>query len=62
MQREQLKHSYCKSCETKTKHVRHVTAMGCGDLLMVICTLGVWVIFRALFTPGYSCDRCGKRS
>ena len=61
MQREQIKQYKCKSCEMKTKHVRHVTAMGCGDLIMTLSTFGLWVILRAILTPGFHCDKCGKR-
>ncbi len=61
MQREQIKHCKCSSCGINTKHVRHVTAMGCGDLLMTLMTFGLWVILRAILTPGFHCDKCGMR-
>ena len=61
MKREQIKRAHCSTCEKNTKFVRHVTAMGCGDLLMVLMTCGLWVIARTVFTPRFSCDNCGNK-
>ena len=61
MQRHKIRRQFCNNCQTKTKFERHVTAMGCGDLVMVICTLGIWLIFRLLMTPGWRCSDCGSR-
>jgi hypothetical protein len=60
MHRTAIKSKYCKNCRKRTAHHRYVTAMGCGDLFMVIITLGLWVVLRALFTPGYHCSVCGR--
>jgi hypothetical protein len=60
MQRTQIKSKYCKTCRKQTRHDRHVTAMGCGDLLLVVCTLGLWLGLRQLFKPGYRCSVCGR--
>jgi len=60
MQREQIKRMHCKQCGKNTKHERHTTAMGCGDLFMVVITLGIWLIFRELFKPRFHCSECGK--
>ena len=61
MQRSQLKQRYCPMCKKTTKYERHVTAMGCGDLFMVVFTLGLWLPLRWLFTPGFRCTVCGSR-
>lgn len=36
MQRTKLKSKHCRRCKKRTKYERHVTAMGCGDLFMVL--------------------------
>lgn len=60
MQRHQLKKQYCQHCGEMTRHSRAVTAMGCGDLLMVIVTMGLWLPFRwLLLIPRFRCDKCG---
>lgn len=59
MQRAQLKRRHCRKCGRKTKHERFVTAMGCGDLVLTICTLGLWVVLRHVFTPKFRCSECG---
>jgi hypothetical protein len=61
MQREQIKRAHCSTCEKNTKFVRHVTAMGCGDLIMIMVTCGAWLIGRFLLTPKYICDNCGNK-
>ncbi len=61
MQREQIKRKFCKTCGKVTKFERHVTAMGCGDLVMVILTMGVWLILRHFLTPPYRCHECGSK-
>lgn len=61
MQRTQLITKHCRQCKARTKFERHVTAMGCGDLLMVLLTLGLWLPLRWLMTPGYRCTQCGSR-
>ena len=61
MQRRQLANRHCSECKRKTKHERNVTAMGCGDLFMVLATCGTWLILSQL-TKTWSCDRCGATS
>lgn len=61
MQRSQIKRAYCESCEKETKFERAVTAMGCGDLFLTVCTLGLWVIVRQLFKPAFRCSECGEK-
>lgn len=61
MQRTKIKSKHCRRCKERTKFERHVTAMGCGDLFMVVLTLGLWVVVRHIFTPGWRCTVCGSR-
>ncbi len=61
MQRTQLKRKMCKSCQKTTKFERHVTANGCGDLLLVFATFGLWVIVREMFKAPYRCAECGSK-
>lgn len=62
MQRTQTESKTCKKCGTVTKHERHITAMGCGDLIMVIFTFGIWIIIREVFKPKFRCSVCGKEN
>jgi hypothetical protein len=59
MQRTQLKTAMCEICSKNSKFERHVTAMGVGDLFMVIITFGMWLILRELFKPKFRCKDCG---
>ncbi len=61
VQRTQIISRKCRRCRKRTRFERHVTAMGCGDLLLVIATLGLWLILRWLFTPGYRCSICSGK-
>ncbi len=60
MQRVEFLRRYCEICEKETKHERHITAMGCGDLVMVLCTWGLWMLVRWFFAPCFRCSVCGK--
>jgi len=59
MQREQIKKAFCKTCGKESKFERHVTVMGAGDLVMVILTVGLWLILRHVMIPRYRCHECG---
>jgi hypothetical protein len=59
MQRTQLKTAMCKTCGKFSKFERHVTAMGVGDLFMVIITFGLWLVLRELLKPKFCCKECG---
>ncbi len=48
MQRTKISRRFCKNCGKKTKHERHITAMGLGDFIMIIFTCGLWLIARRL--------------
>lgn len=61
MERTQLASRHCTHCGTIRKFERHVTAMGGGDLIMIILTLGVWLLLRRLWTPPFRCSVCGSK-
>lgn len=61
MQRAQSISRHCESCRRRTRFERHVTAMGCGDLLLVVLSLGLWLPIRWLLKPGFRCVECGSR-
>lgn len=60
MQKVSIRRQYCGVCNEKTKHERHITAMGCGDLILVIATWGLWLPVRWLFLPSFKCSVCGS--
>lgn len=61
MQRHKITRKFCKSCDKETKFEKDITAMGCGDLVLVILTLGIWLIIRSILKPGYKCSECGGK-
>ncbi len=61
MQRTQIKSIHCPHCNQVTKFERHITAMGCGDFIMVLMTFGIWILIRELFKPSFRCSVCGKK-
>ena len=50
----------CSSCGKATKSERETVNYGCGDLLMVVLTTGLWVLFRYAMRPGWKCSTCGR--
>jgi len=62
MQRSKIKSKFCRECGKQTKHECHHTALGCGDLLLTILTIGAWILLRWLFAPGFRCTNCGQRN
>ena len=60
MQRKETKTGVCKCCRKRKRFTRYITAMGCGDLFMVLITFGLWVLFRAIFKPKFRCEGCGS--
>jgi hypothetical protein len=59
MQRSSISRRFCRQCERSTKHERNVTAMGCGDLILVIATCGLWWVVREIAKPKWRCSECG---
>jgi predicted RNA-binding Zn-ribbon protein involved in translation (DUF1610 family) len=55
---------WCKSCKKQVAAQADSAVWGCGDLIMVLLTFGLWAIFRlvmlAIFSP-YRCTNCGRR-
>lgn len=60
MQRTQIKTAMCKTCGKNKKFERYVTAIGVGDLVMSIVTVGGWMVLRHLLKPKFRCTECGK--
>ena len=52
----------CGQCGKATKHERNAMVMGCGDVVMVLLTLGLWLPLRlmlnAMSNP-WRCSECG---
>ena len=52
----------CRVCGKATKFERNATVWGLGDLIMILCTLGAWVILRGLANGSsnpWCCATCG---
>jgi hypothetical protein len=60
MQRTAISRYFCRQCGQATKHERNVTAMGCGDLILVIGTCGLWWVIREVTKPKWRCSECGS--
>jgi len=55
---------YCKCCQKNVKTERSGMVWGCGDLILVVLTLGGWCIIRIVFDGvlnPWRCSECGKR-
>lgn len=55
---------FCKQCDKQTKVERNGMIMGCGDLIMVCCTFGLWLIFRVIYNAilnPWCCKECGSK-
>ncbi len=55
---------WCRACKRQIRAEANSTVWGCGDLLMVLITFGVWIPLRmvllALSSP-WRCSECGRR-
>lgn len=60
MQHTQITSRHCATCGRLTKFERHVTPLGGGDFILVLATLGLWLLLRALFKPAFRCSFCGR--
>ena len=60
MQRKETKTGVCKCCRKRKRFTRYITAMGCGDLVLVLFSFGLWVLVRGLFKPRFKCEGCGS--
>ncbi len=55
---------YCRSCGEMTRAERYTRPLGCGDLVMVLATFGLWIPIRMLIghvTHPWTCSACGAR-
>ena len=56
--------AWCPECERQVKAERNSAVWGCGDLLMVLFTFGLWVPLRIVLTSGsrrWRCCYCGEK-
>jgi hypothetical protein len=54
----------CPQCGREVKAERNSTVWGCGDLVLVLVTLGLWVPIRWALGTGsnpWRCAECGTR-
>ena len=54
----------CGQCGTVTKCERTGMVWGCGDIIMVLLTMGLWCIVRIFINAAanpWRCSECGKR-
>lgn len=55
----------CAKCETVRKFEKNAMVWGCGDLLLVVVTFGVWAVIRFvadLMVNPWRCSVCGTRA
>jgi len=56
---------YCDTCMGHSSHERNGMVWGLGDFIMVLFTLGTWVLIRwgmnKFFNP-WRCSICGNRA
>jgi hypothetical protein len=55
---------YCATCGKTAKCERNATVWGLGDVVMVLFTLGAWLLLKFAFNAGsnpWRCSECGAR-
>jgi hypothetical protein len=55
----------CATCGTVRKFEKNAMVWGCGDLLLVVVTFGIWIIIRYvadLMVNPWRCSVCGTRA
>ena len=55
---------WCKTCNRQVQAQRNAMTWGCGDLVLIPLTLGLWLVFRAAMMPArnpWRCSSCGRR-
>ena len=53
----------CATCGTVRKFEKNAMVWGCGDLLLVVVTFGIWVIIRYVadyMVNPWRCSVCGQ--
>lgn len=53
---------FCPTCKTHTKVERNSMVWGCGDVVMVLFSCGLWVLGRILLRPAWRCSQCGSKA
>lgn len=61
MQRTELDSRPCPNCGKVTKYERHVTAIGGGDFVLALMSIGLWLLLRQAFKPPFRCSICGSK-
>jgi hypothetical protein len=60
----QVNRRYCPECEKETKCQRNAIEWGAGDLILILCTIGLWVpakyALAAALNP-WRCSDCGSK-
>lgn len=55
---------WCKGCGRQVAAVASSTGWGCGDLLLIPLTVGLWLPIRfalMAMTNPWRCQECGRR-
>jgi hypothetical protein len=55
---------WCRRCKRRVAAQANSTVWGCGDLVLVLLSLGLWVPVRIvlmILTNPWRCPECGRR-
>ena len=55
----------CSTCQTTRKFEKNALVWGCGDLIMILVTFGVWLLLKFGFdlaSNPWRCSVCGTRA
>lgn len=55
---------WCARCKSQVAAVSNSWAWGCGDLILVLLTFGLWVLVKltiAILANPWRCPNCGQR-
>ena len=58
----EISSGHCPHCNTRTKLERNSMVWGCGDLVLVLITCGLWALVRILMRPNWRCSVCGSKA
>jgi ribosomal protein L37AE/L43A len=58
----QITRARCPVCAKDTKMERPAQVWGMGDLIMVVMTLGLWIIAKRASRPAWRCSDCGSKA
>lgn len=58
----EVKRAHCPVCAKATKVERPAAVWGVGDLVMVLATLGLWVIAKRASRAAWRCAECGSKA